>query len=84
MGPLIKGGIPPPPGPMKGFRGESDDKKTIDILGTFGGHPGEAKTYIPLDDQGTPGEASITCGVLGVYLQKLPALLARKEWGNRG
>ena len=36
------------------------------------------------DDQGTPGEASITCGVLGVYLQKLPALLAKKVKGGRG
>ena len=46
------------------------------------GHSGEAHTYFKLDGQGTPGEASIPEGVLGVYRQGLPALLAKRNGGK--
>ena len=63
---------------MKGFHGESDDRKTMDDQGTFRG----SHTYFKLDGQGTPGEASIPEGVLGVYRQGLPALLAKRNGGK--
>ena len=73
----------PPPGPGKVFRGESDDKKTIESLGAFRGHLGEATINVPLDDQGTPRRPEYVSW--GCH-PKQPALLVRKDGkiGNEG
>ena len=79
---LIKGGIPPP-GPGKGFHGESDDQKTIDNLGTFRGYPGEATPTSRWTFRGHQEKPVSPVGVLGVHFPRLPALLAKRNGGRR-